>query len=31
VGQETFSGYYDNTDIPKKIGELMGLKIGVLE
>ncbi len=24
VGQEMFSGYYDNTDIPKKIGKLMG-------
>jgi alkaline phosphatase len=25
AGQEIFNGYYDNTDIPKKIGELMGL------
>ena len=25
AGQEMFNGYYDNTDIPKKIGMLMGL------
>jgi alkaline phosphatase len=25
AGQEIFNGYYDNTDIPKKIAEIMGL------
>ena len=25
AGQEMFNGYYDNTDIPKKIAKLMGL------
>ncbi len=25
IGQEFFNGYYDNTDIPKKIAKIMGL------
>jgi len=26
VGHEMFNGYYDNTDIPKKIAEIMGMQ-----
>jgi len=26
VGQEMFNGYYDNTDIPKRIAEIMGME-----